>query len=118
MRPFNSSRALSIAGFDIPGALSETWQQFVSAGDAYLKDLALEDYPEEGKSCLYCQQDLSTTAVALLRQYHDYCNNTLKDDVDAAIHDAVGQHVCRCTGYVRYYKAIRQVVLDTPGLTT
>ena len=39
-----------------------------------------------------------------------------KEDVDAAIHDAVGQHVCRCTGYVRYYRAIRQVILATPGL--
>ena len=41
-----------------------------------------------------------------------------KDDVDAAIQDAVGQHVCRCTGYVRYHRAIKQVVLATPGLTT
>lgn len=40
-----------------------------------------------------------------------------KGDVDAAIHDAVGQHVCRCTGYVRYHRAIRQVILETPGLT-
>lgn len=39
-------------------------------------------------------------------------------DVDAAIEDAVGQHICRCTGYVRYHRAIRQVVLATPGLTT
>ena len=31
---------------------------------------------------------------------------------------AVGQHICRCTGYVRYHRAIRQVVLDTPGLVT
>jgi len=38
------------------------------------------------------------------------------DEVDAAIHDAVGQHVCRCTGYVRYHRAIRQVILATPGL--
>lgn len=38
-------------------------------------------------------------------------------DVDAAIHDAVGQHVCRCTGYVRYHRAIKQVVLAAPGLT-
>jgi aerobic-type carbon monoxide dehydrogenase small subunit (CoxS/CutS family) len=37
-------------------------------------------------------------------------------DVDAAIHDAVGQHICRCTGYVRYHRAIRQVILATPGL--
>jgi aerobic-type carbon monoxide dehydrogenase small subunit (CoxS/CutS family) len=41
-----------------------------------------------------------------------------ESDVDAAIEDAVGQHVCRCTGYVRYHRAIRQVVLATPDLTT
>ena len=41
-----------------------------------------------------------------------------KSAVDAAIQDAVGQHICRCTGYVRYHRAIRQVVLETPGLVT
>ena len=40
-----------------------------------------------------------------------------KDDVEGAIQDAVGQHICRCTGYVRYHNAIRQVILQTPGLT-
>lgn len=39
-------------------------------------------------------------------------------DVDEAIFDAVGEHVCRCSGYVRYHRAIRQVILETPGLTT
>ena len=39
-----------------------------------------------------------------------------KADVDDAIQDAVGQHICRCTGYVRYHRAIRQVILSTPGL--
>lgn len=37
-------------------------------------------------------------------------------EIDAAIEGAVGQHVCRCTGYVRYHRAIRQVILATPGL--
>lgn len=40
-----------------------------------------------------------------------------KSDVEHAIQEAVGQHVCRCTGYVRYHNAIRQVILSTPGLT-
>jgi len=39
-----------------------------------------------------------------------------RTSVDTAIEEAVGQHVCRCTGYVRYYQAIREVILDTPGL--
>jgi aerobic-type carbon monoxide dehydrogenase small subunit (CoxS/CutS family) len=41
-----------------------------------------------------------------------------KSAVDAAIEDAVGQHICRCSGYVRYHRAIREVILDTPGLAT
>jgi hypothetical protein len=74
----------AFADFDIPGMLSDAWREFVTAGDAYLKDLALENYPEEGKTCLYCRQGLTASAVALLRQYHEYSNNTLKADVDAA----------------------------------
>lgn len=41
-----------------------------------------------------------------------------KSDVEKVIQEAVGEHVCRCTGYVRYHNAIRQVILETPGLTT
>ncbi|MCE8006850.1 2Fe-2S iron-sulfur cluster-binding protein [Aestuariivita sp.] len=29
------------------------------------------------------------------------------DQLDEAIHDAIGAHICRCTGYVRYYEALR-----------
>jgi aerobic-type carbon monoxide dehydrogenase small subunit (CoxS/CutS family) len=36
--------------------------------------------------------------------------------LDAAIEDAVGQHICRCTGYARYYAAIAAVVLAEKGL--
>ena len=41
-----------------------------------------------------------------------------RDGVDAAIMRAVGNNVCRCTGYVRYVSAIRHVVLQQPGLVT
>lgn len=34
-------------------------------------------------------------------------------DLDAAISDAIGEHICRCTGYVRYYQALREVALET-----
>jgi aerobic-type carbon monoxide dehydrogenase small subunit (CoxS/CutS family) len=29
---------------------------------------------------------------------------------------ALGEHLCRCTGYVRYYEAVKALVLATPGL--
>lgn len=40
-----------------------------------------------------------------------------KDQVDTAIATNLAGHICRCTGYVRYYAAIKEVVLQTPGLT-
>ena len=35
-----------------------------------------------------------------------------EDGLDAAIEQAIGTHICRCTGYVRYYEALREVALD------
>ncbi|WP_374438241.1 (2Fe-2S)-binding protein [Inhella sp.] len=37
-------------------------------------------------------------------------------DLDQAIEEAVGQHICRCTGYARYQAAIRVVILEEKGL--
>ena len=31
-----------------------------------------------------------------------------KDHLDDAIADAIGSHICRCTGYARYYRALRK----------
>ncbi|OYQ78986.1 (2Fe-2S)-binding protein [Wohlfahrtiimonas chitiniclastica] len=37
-------------------------------------------------------------------------------DLEDAIIEALNHHICRCTGYVRYYDAVRDVILNTPGL--
>ncbi|MDM1545414.1 (2Fe-2S)-binding protein [Ignatzschineria indica] len=39
-----------------------------------------------------------------------------RKDLEQAIEDALDDHICRCTGYVRYYQAVRDLVLNTPGL--
>jgi len=38
------------------------------------------------------------------------------NQVDEAILEAVGDNICRCTGYLNYYAAIKEVILATPGL--
>lgn len=38
------------------------------------------------------------------------------DRIDAAIEDAVGAHVCRCTGYARYHAAIRDLMIEQGGV--
>jgi aerobic-type carbon monoxide dehydrogenase small subunit (CoxS/CutS family) len=39
-----------------------------------------------------------------------------KEDVKQVIEDSLNDHICRCTGYVRYYSAVHDVVMNTPGL--
>lgn len=38
-------------------------------------------------------------------------------EVEKRLKEALGEHICRCTGYVRYYEAIRDLVLADPRLT-
>ena len=40
-----------------------------------------------------------------------------RTEVEATVAAALEKHICRCTGYVRYYQAVRDVILTTPGLT-
>jgi aerobic-type carbon monoxide dehydrogenase small subunit (CoxS/CutS family) len=38
------------------------------------------------------------------------------DDVEETIEHYLGEHICRCTGYVRYYQAAKDLIMTTPGL--
>ena len=38
-------------------------------------------------------------------------------EVETAILRAMDGHICRCTGYVRYYAALRALILADPRLT-
>lgn len=40
----------------------------------------------------------------------------LESELEDAIVEALNNHICRCTGYVRYYQAVKEVILKTPGL--
>ncbi len=74
----------AFAGVEVPGVLGEAWRRFVLSGDAYLKSLGLEEYPQEDDRCLYCQQELGDAARELLGKYYEYCNNTFKEELDEA----------------------------------
>jgi aerobic-type carbon monoxide dehydrogenase small subunit (CoxS/CutS family) len=40
-----------------------------------------------------------------------------RTEVEAFILTTMDGHICRCTGYVRYYAALREVILADPRLT-
>ena len=68
----------AFAGDTVPGVLSDAWRAFIEAGEKYVESLGDLTYPAEGEVCLYCRQPLGDTAVTLIKQYRDYCNNVLR----------------------------------------
>ena len=89
----------TVEGLSADGKLSPLQQAF------------LDDYAFQ---CGYSTPGFLMAGEVLLRQLH--ASPIPRSQVDAAIMNAVGAHVCRCTGYVRYHAAIRKVILATPGL--
>ena len=64
--------------------------------------------------CGYCTPGFVTGTTVLLEELKR--EPVARADLERVIHSALDRHICRCTGYVRYYEAVRNVVLATPGL--
>ena len=59
--------------------------------------------------CGYCTPGFLMAATVLVeRLAHSPVSN---EELDQVIEDWVGKNICRCTGYIRYIEAIKQVVL-------
>ncbi len=59
--------------------------------------------------CGYSTAGFLMSATHLLQ--HIQKNPIKIDDIDKEIEKAVGDHFCRCTGYKKYYEAIREVLV-------
>jgi aerobic-type carbon monoxide dehydrogenase small subunit (CoxS/CutS family) len=66
--------------------------------------------------CGYCTPGFVNGATVLVERLQRA--PVPKSRVEAVITEALDVHLCRCTGYVRYYEAVKDLVLTTPGLTT
>ena len=66
--------------------------------------------------CGYCTPGFVNSATVLMEKLQK--TPVPADDVERVIEQQLEPHICRCTGYVRYYAAVRDVILKTPGLTT
>lgn len=63
--------------------------------------------------CGYCTPGFVAGATVFIDQLKR--QPVKRADLESAIEEALDVHICRCTGYVRYYEAIRDVALATPG---
>ena len=64
--------------------------------------------------CGYCTPGFVNAATVLLERLAKAPIGA--DEVEATITEALNPHLCRCTGYVRYYQAVKELVLKIPGL--
>jgi aerobic-type carbon monoxide dehydrogenase small subunit (CoxS/CutS family) len=80
--------------------------RFQPLQDAFLRHFSFQ--------CGYCTPGFLLGASLLIDQLR--LNPIKLNQLDEVILENVGDHICRCTGYSRYYSAIKEVVLKTPGL--
>ncbi len=66
--------------------------------------------------CGYCTPGFVASAQVLVESLQKA--PVAKAGVEAAIEQALDGHLCRCTGYVRYYAALRDLILADTRLTT
>ena len=64
--------------------------------------------------CGYCTPGFVNATTVLLERLKR--EPITKDQVEDSITEGLNSHICRCTGYVRYFEAVKEVVLSTPGL--
>lgn len=60
--------------------------------------------------CSYCAPGFVNAATVLVEKAQR--KPLKKSELENAIEASLGHHVCRCTGYVRYYEATREVLGD------
>jgi aerobic-type carbon monoxide dehydrogenase small subunit (CoxS/CutS family) len=65
--------------------------------------------------CGYCTPGFVNAATVLIERLKRA--PVPRERVEETVAAALENHVCRCTGYVRYYEAVRDLILATPGLT-
>ncbi|WP_271410642.1 (2Fe-2S)-binding protein [Pseudomonas sp. Q1-7] len=60
--------------------------------------------------CSYCTPGYVNAATVLVERLQR--QPVKRSELEGEIENALGNHICRCTGYVRYYNAAREVVED------
>ena len=66
--------------------------------------------------CGYCTPGFVTGTLVLIERLRK--TPVSRGKLEETIENALAPHICRCTGYVRYYEAVRDVILTMPGLVS
>jgi aerobic-type carbon monoxide dehydrogenase small subunit (CoxS/CutS family) len=62
--------------------------------------------------CGYCTAGFLNEAQVLLERLAK--KPVARSELEKTIEDALDGHICRCTGYIKYHEAVRDVILADP----
>ena len=85
------------------------------ARDGKLSDIQQAFVDHFAFQCGYCTSGFVNEATRLVEELER--KPIAKSEVEAKLAEALGEHICRCTGYVRYYEAMRDLILSNPRLS-
>lgn len=77
-------------------------ENLVPLQEAFLKNFSFQ--------CGYCTSGFLMSATVLIERLQE--SPVPEKDLDYMISEGMGENICRCTGYVRYIKAIKEVALN------
>ena len=63
--------------------------------------------------CGYCTAGFLNESQVLLERLAK--KPVARADLEKTIAEALDSHLCRCTGYIKYHEAVRDVILAQPG---
>ncbi len=109
---FEATRACITPVVSLDGATIKTTEGLAEADQLHpLQEAFLKNFSFQ---CGYSTSGFLMGAYSLLDKLR--LAPVSADKIDEAILEGVGDNICRCTGYLRYYTAIKEVILATPGL--
>ncbi len=116
---------------DNPDGTSETRRTCISAAstfdglsvrtvESHAKDETLSPVQQAfvdnfAFQCGYCTSGFVNAGTVLIEKLAR--EPVAADAVGQAVEAGLGDHICRCSGYVRYHSALRDYILSQPGLT-
>jgi len=109
---YEATRACITPVASLDGAQIKTTEGLAQGG--VLHPLQVAFLKHFSFQCGYSTSGFLMGAYALLDRLAK--NPVSIDEIDNVILEGVGDHICRCTGYFRYYAAIKDVILTTPDL--
>ena len=108
----SATRPTCIAGaLDFQGTRIRTVESHAASG--VLTKLQISFIEHFAFQCGYCTPGFLNEAQVLLERLAR--TPIPRQDVERTIVEALDGHLCRCSGYVKYHQAVREVILADPS---